>query len=262
MSIADKEPKSVDEIPDDPMKMPPPYWRSSGAIFHIQAALKELERLLKRLPPMLDKVAAAIEELDQKYPTKAARKAAEEEYWETHDPLHTLEHKIKLSGEIACLMSAIEAEDALNYFCVFNLHRHIAEGIEKLSSPEKLVIACTAIGAPEVKGQAPYEATKKLVAWRNAFAHGHCVDRPTKSLRHNHLISPPEYPGVPSVMKDTVSLVSAYLTLADYLRSKSLNPCLQCVSLDDEDIRKSICRLSKYSFKGTNWHYTIHRSNA
>ena len=252
-----KKPRSVDEIPDDPLKMPPPYWRGSGATFHIQASLATLESLLKRLPPLLDKTDAAFKSFNRKFRTKAAREAADDERWKIQTPLLNLEHKIKLSAEVACLMSAIEAEDTLNCFCVFNLHRNIAEAIEKLSPPEKLLIACTSIGIPEVKGDAVYEATKKLVSWRNAFAHGHCVDRPTKSLRHNHLISPPEYPGVPSAVRDTINMASAYLALADYLRSKSLNEFLRGISLDDEDIRKLVRRLSLYSFKGTNWHYTI-----
>jgi hypothetical protein len=44
---------TVDQLPDDPLKMPPPYWRSGGAIFHIQDALEELVVLLQKFntPP-------------------------------------------------------------------------------------------------------------------------------------------------------------------------------------------------------------------
>ena len=42
---------TVDQFPDDPLKMPPPYWRGGGAIFHIQDALEELVALLQKLIP-------------------------------------------------------------------------------------------------------------------------------------------------------------------------------------------------------------------
>jgi hypothetical protein len=252
-----EDPTSVDQLPDNPLSMPPPYWRSSGATFHIDASLTKLERLLKRLLPMKEKVDAGLLAFYQKYRTKAAREAADDDNWKIYSPLARLELEVKLTGEVACLMSAIAAEDNLNYFCVFNLHRNIAESIEKLSTPEKLLVACTVTGTQDVKGTSAYEAAKKLSAWRNAFAHGHCVDRPTKSLRHNHLISPAEYPGIPSATRDTVAMVSAYLTLSDYLRLNSQNQFLRGKSGDDEDIRRSVRRLSVYTFQGTNWHYTI-----
>ena len=85
-------------------------------------------------------------------------------------------------------------------FCVFNLHRDIAETIEKLSVQEKLLVASGVMGKHDVKSEAVYERAGKLNRWRNAFAHGHCVDRPVKSLRHNHLIDPDEYPGVPNCL--------------------------------------------------------------
>jgi hypothetical protein len=75
---------------------------------------------------------------------------------------------------------------------------------------------------PSVKGTAVYEKTKKLNAWRNAFAHGHCVDRPTKSLRHNHLISPEQYPGPPSNIRDVLELVGGFLSIRDVLELRQM----------------------------------------
>ena len=124
-------------------------------------------------------------------------------------------------------------------FCVFNLPRDIAESIEKLSPPEKLLIASAAIGKPSVKGHSVFEAAQQLATWRNAFAHGHCVDRPTKSLRHNHLIPPDEYPGVPSTLSKMRDLVGAYIRISDYLRAISTNPYTAGKSTDVEHIRSS-----------------------
>lgn len=258
MNAYPNDPTSVDELPDNPMAMPPPYWRSSGAIFHIKDALADIERRLKRLTVLLIQRDVEITAFNKRHRTKIAREAAEEERLEIELRPFMTEHRIKLAAEVACLMSAIEAEDRVNCFCVFNLHKNIAEGIEKLSLPEKLSIACTAVGSPEIRGTAIFQSTRKLVAWRNAFAHGHCVDRPTKSLRHNHLISPSEYPSVPSAIQDVKAMVGAYLDLSEYLRSKSINEYLRDVSIDDEDVRRALIRLSKYTFEGSNQAYSIH----
>jgi hypothetical protein len=40
---------TTDQLPDDPLQMPPPYWRGSGAVFHIEAALADLVALLHDL---------------------------------------------------------------------------------------------------------------------------------------------------------------------------------------------------------------------
>ena len=39
--------------------MPPPHWRSSGAVFHVRAALKTTARLLRRLVPVYAETTAA-----------------------------------------------------------------------------------------------------------------------------------------------------------------------------------------------------------
>src|SRR4051794_19769330 len=113
-----EDPVSVDELPDDPMKMPPPYWRSGGAIFHIEAALRGIERRLKRLPAVLTRVDVELAAYDKKYRTKAMRDASDDERWRIISRPFGIEHEIKLSADIACLMSAIEAEDRVNSFCV------------------------------------------------------------------------------------------------------------------------------------------------
>jgi hypothetical protein len=103
-----------------------------------------------------------------------------EELSDICDELWALEHKIQLRCETAILMSAIYAEDKINMFCVFNLPKDVAESIEKLPPAKKPLIASTLVGKQKVKGVAAFEAIGKLVAWRNAFTHGHCVDRPVK----------------------------------------------------------------------------------
>jgi hypothetical protein len=180
-----------------------------------------------------------------------------EAFSEITDDLAIHEQRLKLKAEIACLMSAIEAEERINMFCVFNLPRDIAESIEKLSPSEKLLIASAAIGKPSVKGNSVFEAAHQLATWRNAFAHGHCVDRPTRSLRHNHLIPPAEYPGVPSSLSKMRDLVGAYIRISDYLRTISTNPYTAGETTEVERIRELLTSISKYRFPGNNYVYDV-----
>ena len=249
---------TADHLPDDPLKMPPPYWRASSAIFHLEDALEGLQILLQELIPVHADTEARLEAYYQTYPESHHEgDEGREEFAEIIDNLRIIEHKIRLKAELACLMSAIQAEDHLNEFCVFNLHKDIAESIEKLSLPEKILVACAAVGSPGVKKMVVFEAIQKLVGWRNAFAHGHCVDRPTKSLRHNHLISPDEYPGVPSSVREVTELVRAFLLVSDHLKAVSLNPYTSSRSVNVEDIRASLEMLRRYQFDGSNIVYTI-----
>jgi hypothetical protein len=230
--------------------MPPPHWRCSGAIFHIQAALKLLSTYLSELVPLHAKTERKLDRYYVKHPMGAEE--TDEylaEFGHICDESWELEHRIKMESERAILMSAIFAEDTINQFCVFNLHRDIAETIEKLSLPEKMLIASAALGKPGVKSTSVYEGAKKLTGWRNAFAHGHCVDRPIKSLRHNHLISPNEYPGVPGAIADTVQFVGYYLAISRYLESIGLNKRTRHPSGDDKEVENLLAQVSRYRFQ-------------
>jgi len=247
----------VDQLPNDPFAMPPPYWRSSGAAFHIVDALEEIIHLFEELVPVHEETEMQIHEFFERHPHENLTEDENEEFANICDELEEIEIRIKLRAEIAVLMSAIQMEDDLNRFCVYNLHKNIAESIEKLSSPEKLLIATTMVAQQDVKGDRVYDAVRKLSSWRNAFAHGHCTDRPTKSLRHNHLINPEEYPGVPSVIAEVKELVGGYIQVTDHLRSISKNPYMAGRSSEVEQMREHIKEIGYYRFVGNNTVYNI-----
>lgn len=247
---------SVDKLPDDPLAMPPPYWRGSGAVFHVLDSLSDLSELLRELVLINEKTTNDLSTYYEKYPQPEGD-AELQEFCDICDELWELEHRIKLRCETAVLMSAIEAEDEVNRFCVFNLPKDVAEPIEKLSLPEKLLIASTLVGKKNAKSDAAFESISKLTGWRNAFAHGHCIDRPVKSLRHNHLIRPPEYPGVPDTVAATIKLVSHYVRASDYLQSISINPYTGGVFTEVDEIREVLREIGRYHFEGHNQAYTI-----
>ena len=51
----------VGSLPEDPLSMPPPHWRSSGAVFHVRVALKTTVGLLRRLVPVYAETDARLE---------------------------------------------------------------------------------------------------------------------------------------------------------------------------------------------------------
>jgi uncharacterized protein YdcH (DUF465 family) len=237
---------STDQLPDDPMTMPPPFWRGSGASFHIEDALKNLIPLLKKLMVALEKADTKFDRFFEQH--SDLDDMPEELFANIYEGVWLLEHKIHLKTEIAVLMSAIEIEDRINRFCVYNLHKDVSETIEQLSVTEKLLLLTTITANKSIKGNSIYEALKKISSWRNAFVHGHCVDRPTKTLRHNHLIAPENYPSPPTVIKLTLELVEGFLKVDDYLSQISINPYTKMKDVDDAKIRKHLQDIARFKF--------------
>ncbi len=207
---------SLDELPDDPLGMPPPYWRSGGGIFHVQASVSEIaDKLLPNLVSANEAWQAVQDDVDP----EADIEGDESPYPEELDVLTDVESEITRLSDLAIFMAAIEAEDAINEFAVFNIHKDAAEAIEKLSPPDKLILVSALVGATPVKGTAAFEAIRKLTTWRNAAAHGHYVDRPTSGLRKNHLINPEEFPSVPVMISELQSRLGDYFRVKDICRA-------------------------------------------
>ena len=240
---------TTDQLPADPMAMPPPYWRGGGAIFYVMDSVAELVSLLQQLRSALDTTHKRLKEFEE---ASGGNEVKDDDFVTACGDLWGLEYSIRHHAHLAIFMSAIQAEDDINRFCVFNLPKHVVESIEKLAPPDKLVVAAAGVQVTEVKTTAVFEKIKRLTAWRNAFAHGHCVDRPTTSLRHNHLISPPNYPNVPDVIPEAIRMLSSYVDVSDYLQKISINPYTKGVSEDVMEIRGYLLDLSRFRFELCN----------
>jgi len=141
-----------------------------------------------------------------------------------------------------------EAEDLINRVSVYNLHRDIAESIERLTPPDKLLVLSVALTEKSVKGTQPYKSIENLKIWRNSYAHGKCTDRPSKTLRHNHLIEPEEYPSVPKKNQEMCKYIEDYLELARYLRSISKNEYTKGILVHDSEIENYVKEIRRYKF--------------
>lgn len=253
---------SVDQLPDDPLAMPPPYWRSSGAVFCLLDAIESIPDLLAELVPVLHRTEEELDALFAKYPDDEQTDEEQtdeemDEFSDIVDELREIEHRIEVRSLTATLMSAIVAEDEINRFCVFNVHKDVAESIEKLPPPDKLLVAAGVVGKQIGKSHSVYGDIKALTQWRNAFAHGHCVDRPTKSLRHNHLISPDRYLGLSGHLSELRRLVSGYTRVSDYLASISVNDYGAGKSYEVEHIKEILADTARYRFSGDDPVYEI-----
>ena len=251
--------RSVDQLPADPLRMPPPYWRSNGASFQLAEALSILVELLKDLPEVNERISMTLEKHYKIFPTLRASSSDEamEKFADICDELWKLEHKIVLKAQLIVLMAAIQVEELINKFCVFNLPREFVETIERLSPAEKLTAGVSALGRRKVRATPAYRAIVELMGWRNAFAHGHCVDRPLKSLRHNHLISPEEYSGVPDSIAKMLKLAAGYTQVSDYIRRVSINPYTRGKDHDWQDALKLLQVVARYRFSGNALVYKV-----
>ncbi len=250
---------SVDELPDDPLKMPPPYWRSGGASFHIEDALERLAELLHALIPIHTATDEKLHLFYERYPDEDSTKSdgTMEEFGEICDALWEIEHKIKMKCQVAILMAAIHAEETINRFCVFNLPKEFVESLERLSPAEKMTAAASHLKQIAFRSTAAYAAVTGLSAWRNAFAHGHCVDRPVKTLRHNHLISPKDYPGVPDSVSGAIKHLEAYNKLAKYLVAICQNPYTSSISDSEEHFSHLLREVRRFKFEGGPMVYSV-----
>jgi len=233
------------QLPEYPLDMPPPYWRSSGAIFQITSSLDDLCNLLNSLLDAHPEIDGLIFDYFDRNPDSDDEGS---EFGEICAPLWEVESKIILKSELAILMAAIQSEDHLNRITVYNLHKDISDSIEKLSPPQKLLIIAANLTGESIKDCRSYEAIKNLAGWRNSYAHGHCTDRPTKTLRHNHLISPEEYPSVPKAIDFMVKQLKGYLELSNYLRKISLNEYTSRPSTHDSEIENYLKEIERYHF--------------
>src|SRR5262245_43026845 len=84
---------SVDQLPDNPLKMPPPYWSSCSAIFHVEEALRELEQLLQQLVPIHAKTEVQLDEYYEKHPEENPSEEVLEEFADITAELTDIEHR-------------------------------------------------------------------------------------------------------------------------------------------------------------------------
>lgn len=187
------------------------------------------------------------------------------EFGKITDDFMNYESSIASYADLCVLMGAISVETLINKFCVYNLHREIAETLERLTTPEKLIISSALVGHPGVKSRAPYEAVKALTKWRNAFAHGHCIDRPTQSIHKNHLRKNTSgIRGAHVSINILTEAVNRYLCIHDYLNEITQNPYV--VDVDDfentTNIRQILAEIQVYSFSDIEYFpYSLERQN-
>ena len=239
------------------MLMPPPYWRSSGGIFHVQRSVEDVaEKLLPQLVEILHELDLEVDEHGSRVVAAAKGDLPESDLADVEDQpladivydLMEVEAEIIRLVDLAIFMAAVEAESAINMVAVFNVHKDAAEALEKLGPPDKLILLTALVGAPPVKGRSEFESIGRLTRWRNAAAHGHCVDQPTSSLRRNHLIAPQELPSIPAKLAELESYLEDFFRVNKYLQSISKNPYTADTSWHDGEIRRFLTKIKSYEF--------------
>jgi len=164
-------------------------------------------------------------------------------------------------ADLAMLMAAITIESLVNKFCVYNLHHEIAEALEKLTPPEKLVVSSAILGFTGTKSFAPHEASKKLNAWRNSYAHGHCVMTNRRGLLKNHLRNSPVGSlerEAPQITVTMIDMIRSFLRIIDFLGDITQNKYV--LADEQEDIKlitELLAQISAYHFTNMDYPYEI-----
>lgn len=238
----------------------PYYWSGSHAIHHLLDALQELENLLRQLISIHAVHADMALRMKNRRKSRDKDETVDSSFEGIIDELWALEEKIRLKAELACLMSAIQTEDNLNAFIVFNREDGSKDNFRKKSLLKKRELASKVVGGNLLveKEGLIFQAFKRLSEWRNAFAHGHCTGRPaTESLRDNHQTRPKEYINVPMELKNTIDSVSDFLLIDDYLRSISKHQFIARVSNEVEKIRYKLTEIKRFTVEGSGSTYSI-----
>lgn len=246
-----EEQHKMNEIPDDPLLMPPPYWRGSSAIWHIYEGLSELAEKLESLESAYEIQKEQLELFYSENPSLVEDEESlvqSNEFWDIVSDSLKLSEQIKLRVERTIVMAAIDVEENINMVCVYNLRREMTEIIEKLSPIEKFVILGSVLTNSNVKGTSEYGELQKLMKYRNTFAHGHNTDRPVKSLHHNHFIHPEQYSSLPEVLERLKEYMRGYFRINQFVRSMSKNDYASGNSGDEDDLKPILEKIASYTF--------------
>jgi hypothetical protein len=252
--------------PENPLTMPPPYWEDCGAMDQFIRSMEAVNGLLPILADEIDRIEPIIDAYHERRDSQGQGYDPDYvEFGKITDSYMDFVMAIGSYADLCVLMGAITAESLINKFCVYNLDREVAACLERLTSPEKLLIASALVGQPGVKSRAPYEAIKELTKWRNSFAHGHCVDRPSNSLHKNHLRGEP--PGIereaPVTVGNMKEMVCRFIRLHDYLGEITKNPyVVSGVHEDVEKIKGLIVEIQRFHFSALDYPYSMIEKDA
>jgi hypothetical protein len=240
---------------DDPIEY---YWRKSRAINHLSDAVQELESLLHQLIPI--RTLHADLELRGKNREKNhdLDKTADGEFGAITDEFWALEEKICLKTDMICLMSAIQTEDNLNAFIVFNCNEVSGSKLDQMGKKDKIKQVLKVGGDDPKKNTVINSYFTILKEWRDAFAHGHrTTDLSIKSVRDNHQRRPDEYINVPMELRKAIDLANAFLSIDDYLRSISEHQFTRRCCKDTVTIGYNLEKIKRFIVEGNGNDYTI-----
>jgi hypothetical protein len=123
------------------------------------------------------------------------------------------------------LIVAISCEELINRFCYFELPREASESLEKLQPTEKLLVAAAFLNQSDTKSTHVFEGLKRLVAWRNQYAHGHNPGRSARSLHKNHAVplKPEEFSTLEEKLDSLRKSAASYRDVTAWLYNNGLH---------------------------------------
>ncbi|WP_088831400.1 hypothetical protein [Paenibacillus tyrfis] len=190
-------------------------WRVNGAIFIVVKNLEEVDFLLEASVLEEQRIKPILDEYYKVYNDTNTEEAIAQ-FGRISDRIMTIETSIKYSIYTAILMSVIDLEGIVNCFCFYNGGETVIEAIETLSLSNKIETMHAILGIEKFKGTKPYENLKKIVRWRNSFAHGKNTYASSKSIAKNHT-SEYVYKNIEERMIELIEYMNCYIEVLDHL---------------------------------------------
>ncbi len=233
------------------------YWRFNGAYEVLEWSMHVVTDGLQELQSLHPKITKLWDDIHQAYPD-----------WDgniTTDPTHSIvdhgdtlramwvaEDKVICGTRTAITMAAIHFETTLNAFCYYNLGGVATEAIERLDWLAKVEMIHASRQMKPFKGTAPYESTKALQNWRNAFMHGKNPDQRANTLKENHLVksASPIRRTTASAMNEATLVLQHVLRALNHLKSLNKAPEMDYLA-DEPSLLEWVGQVSKYVFSAT-----------
>jgi hypothetical protein len=224
--VDDENSLDVAFLPDPPDAEDYPGWLDNGATTIFSESLDDVVETFRLLIEegdiLVQKLLAHSKDEEYLYHLEMFGSAPDEKN-EFFEKLHKLQNRLERFAGTALVMAVIDLEARINKFCFYNLGEFTTNAIEKLSHTEKLEVIHKVLGLAEFKGTSQFAAMRSLVKWRNAFVHGKCTDRPSNSIKENHIVqrSDSRCIGVGEALK----YLKYYFIIYSHLIKISKHPC-------------------------------------
>lgn len=223
------------------------YWRGGGTGI-ILNSLSEVFRILRTMITRRSVFYPRI--LEHLIASRNGTGSEEEiqQFVEISKPIWELDSRLCHSAVTAILMAVTDLESEINRLCCTNLGPELAADIECLSPASKMELVSRALCLGSTRGTPEATALKAMVAWRKAFAYGHCWEAPGDSPSSDNLLHPRQLPKPAEVTAELLALMRHYLLAGRRISNISGRPYSADTQIERFRIEEAVAAIHTFEF--------------